>query len=302
MDFEDPFKGCWDRYDRAIVHREEAAKVWADFLDHDDAYSISLYMEPEREGVGRGTVVVRQYEPIPSLLSILMGEYFYNLRAALDYAVYATAVIDNGWHDPPPRERDLQFPVCDTPESWRANAFHVAPLSERHRSWIEQVQPYQGAEDPKVRGIYWLNHLARLDRHRELRVVGGYVVESNPLVRVKPPAVVAFERMPEEIFVEDDTVIARFTVSPWAEGDEVQANPNTSIDVELKDFAVGRPREATWLYERMDKRLWIMETVIHSEVGRLEYDCVGHTRAKYFDTNWAGFKKPGVVQILDGST
>lgn len=292
MDLEDPFRGCWDRYDRAITHRDEALKVWNEFVSHDDAYTVGIYMTKEREGVGRGTLKVWQDTTMPTLLPILFGEYFYNLRAALDYAVYATAIIDNGWKHPPPGEGVLQFPICETPESWRANAFRVAPLSERHRGWIESVQPYVGGDDPKVRGIYWLNHFARLDRHRELRIVGGYLAEANPIVHAKPGSVVTFDRMDDEIFVEDGTVIARFTVTPWQEGDEVEANPQMGIDIELKDFILGRPPEAEWLRMPIAQRLFLIETVIHSEVGRLEYDCLHRTRSKYLVTDWPGFNKP----------
>jgi hypothetical protein len=55
-------------------------------------------------------------------------------------------------------------------------------------------------------------------------------------------------------------------------GDVVDANPHTAIDVELKDFADGRPRDAKWLYLPMAERLFLLDTVIHSEVGRLEYE------------------------------
>ncbi|MGK2852267.1 MAG: hypothetical protein ACSLFN_15350 [Candidatus Limnocylindrales bacterium] len=298
MDLNDPFKGCWDRYDRAIAHREEALRVWNAFVTQDDdPYSIGLYMDLEREGVGRGTIKVWQDTPVPPLLPILFGEYFYNLRAALDYAVYATAVIDNGWQDPPPGEHVLQFPICESPKSWGANAFRVAPLSERHRGWIESVQPFVGGGNPRLRGIYWLNHMARLDRHRELRVVGGFLAEANPLVYGETGTVVTFDHMDNEVFVEDGTVIARFTISPWAEGDEVEANPQAGIDIELKDFFLGRPADAEWLRLPISRRLWLIETVIHSEVGRLEFDTMKRTRAKYLDKDWVGFKDPSVKVV-----
>ncbi len=251
----------------------------------------SFYMHPRGEGVGGGTLRVSQDRPIPALLPILFGEYFYNLRAALDYVVYTTAIIDNGWRDPPPGKSVLQYPVCETPETWRNSAFHVQPLTARHRSWIELVQPYVGGEDPKVRGIYWLNHFARLDRHRELRIVGGYLAERNPIVRVKAPAVVAFDPMDGEVFVEKDAVIASFTVTPWTQGDEVEANPQTGIDIELKDFFLGRPPDAGWLRRPIRDRLFLIESVVEGEIGRFEYDAVRRTRCRYLNTDWEGFQR-----------
>jgi hypothetical protein len=291
MNPRDPFKGCWDRFDRAIAHRDRAMRVWAEFLDNEDAYSVNLYMDREREGVGRGTLRVSPGDELPSMLPILFGEYFYNLRAALDYAVYATAVIDNNWQDPPPGESVLQYPICESPGSWSKNAFHVAPLSKKHQGWIEVVQPYAGGENPRLRGSYWLNHLARLDRHRELRVVGAYVAESNPIVSVKAPAIVTFDPLDEETFVDGDAVLASFTVSPWQDGDDVRANPQAELQLELKDFVLGRPAEAKWLFMPLRSRLLMIESVVDTEVGRLEYDCVRSTRSRFLDRDWDGFKR-----------
>jgi hypothetical protein len=303
VDLYDPFKGCWDRYDRAIAHRQEALALWNDFLGNEDAYQVSVYVDEEREGVGRGVIRVWQSEEFPTLLPILMGEYFYQLRASLDHAVYVTAVLDNRWQDPPPGAATLQFPICDTPESWKRQAYRVEPLKQRHREWIEQVQPYRGANegepeliDPAVRGIYWINHLARLDRHRELRVVGAYLAESDPLITSdRLGAVVSVAPMVEEVFVEggeDGAVIAEFSITPWALGDKVEANPQAALDVELRDFVLGRHPESKWLYLPMGERLFVMETLIHSEVGRLEYDCIRRTRSEFVDTTWEGFKHP----------
>ncbi len=54
---------------------------------------------------------------VPSRYSILVGETFYNLRAALDYLVYELARRDTGI----PQER-TQFPITDTPERFFGRA------------------------------------------------------------------------------------------------------------------------------------------------------------------------------------
>ena len=46
----------------------------------------------------------------------------------------------------------------------------------------------------------------------------------------------------------------------------------------------------------MSVRLLLIESVIHSEVGRLEYDCLRRTRAKYLDKDWIGFKSDDVIR------
>lgn len=62
-----------------------------------------------------------------------------------------------------------------------------------------------------------------------------------------------------------------------------EANPNTAPDIELKDLALARPSGKTWLRLPMRERLFLIESVIHSEVVRLEYDCLRRTRAKYLN-------------------
>lgn len=298
MDLDDPFAECWDRLDRAIVHRTEAAKAWAAWLgDEDDpAYEMSLTLEEDRPGVGRGTLRAWLCRPVPSNISILLGEYFYNLRAALDHAAYATAVIDNGWIDPPPEESLLEYPICESVDQWPNAARHIRSLSKRHQAWIEQFQPFrefEGVAEPRLRGIYWINELARLDRHRGLRVVGGYLAEILPIVHAMDGTTVVFDEPDGEVFVEDGTVLTSFTIDPWEHGDTVEINPQAAIDFEIRDFALGRPNEGTWLHMNMVRRLFLIESVVHTEVGRFEYDCMGRTRTEYVDKTWEGFRRDG---------
>lgn len=75
VDPHDPFKGCWDRLDRAIAHREEAVKVWNDFLADHDSYDAGVYVDEVGDGVARGSVRIWQTRDVPAILPILFGEY-----------------------------------------------------------------------------------------------------------------------------------------------------------------------------------------------------------------------------------
>ena len=51
---------------------------------------------------------------------LILGEFPYELRAALDNALYAVAIIDSG-QNPPPNASQLEWPICSTPESWEGH-------------------------------------------------------------------------------------------------------------------------------------------------------------------------------------
>lgn len=97
------------------------------------------------------------------------------------YTAYALAIF-NTKRDPPPREATIQFPICESEPSFRSNEGRINPLAEKHRRWIEALQPYAYDAVPGQTAMYWVNHLARIDRHRKLQVVGGYITESSPIV------------------------------------------------------------------------------------------------------------------------
>jgi hypothetical protein len=161
------FDGVWDRMRRAKAHREAASEAWSTWLTDYEPYGPWLDIDDD----GNGTLSIRQFSPPPSVLAIELGEWLYNLRAALDYTVYAVAIFDTK-SDPPPNESVLQWPICESELSFRQNSYRIKPLSEKHRAWIEEAQPYASGSEPTHAAIYWVNHLARIDRHRQLQVVG----------------------------------------------------------------------------------------------------------------------------------
>lgn len=50
------------------------------------------------------------------------GEWLYNLRASLDYIIWAAAAFASGTL-PPPNEEVLQYPIYDNEAAWKANLY-----------------------------------------------------------------------------------------------------------------------------------------------------------------------------------
>jgi hypothetical protein len=221
-----------------------------------------------------------QHRRVPPSIAVRLGESFYNLRAALDYCAYTVAIVDSG-QDPPPGEDTIMFPIYNDPESFRRNHHRIHALSEKHREWIEAIQPYAGGDDPRLSPLYWVNELSRVDRHRQLHVVGGYITRSSPMVRSSRPVSVTFEDVDPFVFIDGEAEIARFEVTPYVLGDKIEANPNSSLDIEIAEFARQRPVGTDeWFTDPLHKRLRVLGTVVEAVIGQFELDCMGETRSR----------------------
>src|SRR6266571_3971800 len=103
------FVGCWQRIERAEAHRKAFAEAWNSFCD-DVPYSPNLHIEDD----GTGSIsIIPRYDSLPVAFALDLGEFLYQLRAALDGAVYGAAIRESG-QNPPPDEKRLEFPVCSS--------------------------------------------------------------------------------------------------------------------------------------------------------------------------------------------
>lgn len=169
--------GAYARVDRAAKHladlKEEIELLWRLRPDLPDGIPAGL----------TGTFV-HISESLPPIISILIGEIVYNLRAALDYLIYELAILDS--EEP---QEYTQFPIEDTQESWlKHHNRHLKGLSCKHQMAIDLLQPYRGCNWTRV-----LRDVSNLDKHRKLNVV---------YPGVKVPSV--HSKLHLQIFFQDD--------------------------------------------------------------------------------------------------
>lgn len=177
----------------------------------------------------------------PQELELELGEYLYQLRAALDGAVYASAIEDTGT-DPPPNPSTTEFPICKDLKEWNGQARKIVSLNSGRQRFIRLMQPF---EEPSIepqyrianfnRSLRFLNELARLDRHRRLHTFCTFVVRSEPQFRY-----------PEEVRLQKITVaepgdmtgkpLATFTLEGWKRNMTLSANPNADLDLSLQEL------------------------------------------------------------------
>jgi hypothetical protein len=146
--------GAFERVNRAGEHLEDIrARLEAFRQQNEDAVVTQFSSEPPHniELVVADSVSIR--------IPILIGEFCYNLRTALDYLVFELAKLDSRI-----QQDGTQFPIEYKEKKFRGRReTYLKGVNRRHIAMIERLQPYTGCN--------WLRALHALsnpDKHREL--------------------------------------------------------------------------------------------------------------------------------------
>ncbi|SHY20070.1 Uncharacterised protein [Mycobacteroides abscessus subsp. abscessus] len=133
---------------------------------------------------GEWTLVLKTLAPMPTRLSTLFGEWLYLLRSALDGIAYHLAVKDSG-QDPPPNAGQIYFPIKDTPEEYDDPKYRarMKAISSDTFDLLRKTQPFNMPFGIRAHPLWWIEELARLDRHRRGHVLAPHVVQSRVQIR-----------------------------------------------------------------------------------------------------------------------
>lgn len=144
----------------------------------------------------RWTLVINTNEPMPVRISTLFGEWLYLLRAALDGAAYFVAVRDSG-NNPPPNERSIYFPIKTDPAKYDSQGHRAAltALSDSTFAALRAVQPFNAMPDHRSNVLWWVEELARTDRHRQGHALAAHII--NVRVGLQPPLTLVKHHLPE---------------------------------------------------------------------------------------------------------
>lgn len=264
-----PYREFLDAHDRAYraeTHRRALRDEWNGLLE-DDPYGTAVRVDDE----GNGTLEVWcEYEPLPPLFALKLGELLYQLRAALDATIYGAAIRDSG-QDPPPDEEKLEFPICRSPGQFEDSARKIAPLHEGRREIVRLVQPYLADELPDRIGgmnvaLGILNDWARKDRHRKLHVVGSWASEATPQFIIPDGARIEDLHVRADGFLEHDHEVAKFRVVGWEPGMDIKANPDLMIDIALDEAPGPRNQDDTF-----GARIAVMVEAVNYVIGAIEH-------------------------------
>lgn len=169
--------------DRARTHLSAFVREWAAiFVDNEPS---TVCSKDKDHGWFNATFVLPEVmcERIKkNVLPLELGEFAYQLRAALDGLMWDTISITQGAEPTPDAKRvtGIDFPILDgKSKKFEDCAFLLFPFPDKLRIWLESIQP-DAAEKPEGhpdRGLSTalgdIHDLARFDRHRRLRVVAA---------------------------------------------------------------------------------------------------------------------------------
>ena len=262
---EDLFATAWARLDRADKSRAQGAELWNEYLNTEPYHPALI-----REGDGVYILRIWEEEPPPLELGVVVGEWLYNLRSALDYLIWATAAHETGVI-PPPDEGQTQYPIYDNEAEWKNNLYRLKHLAEHHREMLKIMQPFNS--DPDANYLGWINRLARIDRHRHLSHMTGYLAILNPVFGV-PEGCTTTLQWGERLIRDGKADVARLVVTPWHEGMDVHMNPRMGIDPEIAAWSDSR----FWKRINYSERFRMIQAFVSAEIATYEYDCTGSSR------------------------
>jgi hypothetical protein len=230
-----PFQTCWDRVDRAEVHRQALIEIW-NGLDTYKVYRSEAKIDDDGNGKFFLRTIGRDWL-LP--FSLQFGEMLYQLRAALDSCVYDAAVLEFGGQNPPPDEGQWNFPICATQKKFDNAVGRMKKLPDRLRGLLEAVQLYSGAVG-RSEGSEWdlgqvlwvLNEWARIDRHRRLHLAGTAVSTGHlGFEGVAGMSVASCDFQIGEHLLEHDTEIARFKIAGWVPGAKMNVQGQFTFEI-----------------------------------------------------------------------
>ena len=233
------FQECWDRIDRADLHAKTLVDGLENFLG-DKAYKVVPQLRDKRYG----SLAIQPLKTIDRTFAFELGEYFYQLRAALDSAMWI-AYETWGLNDPAANLKQLYFPIVTTKKRTFEDAtFQAIKLPNKLSAWLRSVQPCcadertNGSDEEMMSDtLLAINGCASFDRHRKLHLVGGYVTMSTPFVEVTPPAtVIDLRGITTGDYFKGEFVVAEFTVEGLTDDTQIRGEGQYAITVSVDEI------------------------------------------------------------------
>jgi hypothetical protein len=248
--------GVHPKVKRADEHFEALQTELGRFWD-ENADPIERKLEDE----GRKHVVYLTLRKEPDLArwGLLIGDCVQNLRAALDHVVYARAILESG-QDPPPDERRLQFPICDTTTHLAQQEWRIASLSQAYRERIYAAQPYETGNDLAIAPLRLLRDMNDADKHR--LVTPALFQARSARVEWSAPA-----ELPESFFF-DAGALKNNTEIMWARFREPKPDVEVYFGITL---AIGLSHDVATTGSSWSE-LYVILEAIRAEVARVISD------------------------------
>ncbi len=200
-------------------------------------------------------------------VALELGEFFYQLRAALDAAVYKVAVMMNHGIEPPPDENRIEFPICPNSAAFDRNPVNKPPFPKEVRDWLETIQPYNTAKTaaldyaPLNRSLQIIHDCARKDRHRRLHIVAAVATAFDWEFKIEGPGRVTSVNLLPANFLENECVFLEFGFEGTTKTETTNIQLATAMSIEVSFDEVPVPLGSN-LGTELAKLLYCTEFVL----------------------------------------
>lgn len=218
------FQGVLLRLREARSQRELFEKGWNEYLAT-TPWTFSLDSTSEKSH----SLIGVEGSPVPDKLDLHFSIWLQQLRSALDNALHACVGANQGTATPS-KSNFIEFPIFESERNFKSSkTIKNADLEERIVELLREYQPYklqrltsssppwthEPADDPLLSPLYWLNELARRDRHRMMHVgVGSIVVPRNIRLIGGAEHTITYRHPDDEIFAGSTCLMKFETTSP----------------------------------------------------------------------------------------
>ena len=167
------FDNSTKRINRAKLHLAETVKQWNAVMNPDKYETVF-----ERRGLYQIVAKAVVEVALSNDIDLELGEYFYQLRAALDGMFWEASILQGG-SDPPPHETRVAFPLYEKESDFKNSTAWKGSFSPKLKQWLEAIQPYNidASAEPNLKmlcgRLKTLHDCARKDRHRRLHSVAA---------------------------------------------------------------------------------------------------------------------------------
>lgn len=225
---ESLFQGVLLRLREARSQRALFEKGWSNYLAT-TPWSFSLDSSSETSHSLLGV----EKSPVPDKLGLHFSIWLQQLRSSLDNALHACVGANQGIATPS-KSNFIEFPIFESERKFKdSKTIKSADLEERFIELLRNYQPYkltcltssslpwhsEPVEDPQLSPLYWLNELARKDRHRMMHVgVGSIIVPRNIRLIGGAEHAITYRHPEDEIFAGSTCLMKFETTSPLRYG------------------------------------------------------------------------------------
>lgn len=235
------FEDSWKRIRRAMIHGRAFKAEWERIVNPE---SYTTLIDVNSDGTHGTLKAITNIAPEDDM-ALELGEFFYQLRAALDAAVYQVSIFEQG-ADPPAHENRVEFPICHSPEVFNRNPINTAPFPQELRDWLESIQPYNIIKTAATnystlnRKLEILHNCARKDRHRRLHAVAAVPTAIDWDFHITGPGKITSVTPVQANFLEDECVFLEFGIEGMVakETTNIQLETAMSIEVSFEEIPV----------------------------------------------------------------